>query len=63
MQYKVRYRPLERLVRDGWARFTDAEQDSLIATTAATRRSEALPLDGGTKDGAHGDQDQYRLDI
>lgn len=63
MQYKVRYRPLERLVRDGWTRFTDAEQDCLIATTAAVRRSAAMPLDGGTKDGAHGGQDQYRLDI
>ena len=63
MQYKVRYRPLERLGRDGWVRFTDAEQDQLIAATAATRRSEAMPLDGTTKDGAHGGHDQYRLDI
>ena len=63
MQYKVRYRPLERLGRDGWVRFTDEEQDRLIAATAAMRRSEALPLDGKTKDGAHGGQDQYRLDI
>jgi arginine-tRNA-protein transferase len=57
MQYKVRYRPLERLERDGWLRFTDEEQDRLIAATAATRRSEALPLQGSTKDGAHGGQD------
>ncbi|HMT47453.1 MAG: hypothetical protein RL702_1990 [Pseudomonadota bacterium] len=63
MQYKVRYRPLERLERDGWLRFTDEEQDRLIAATAATRRSEALPLQGSTKDGAHGGQDQYRLEI
>lgn len=31
MQYKVRFRPLEKLTRDGWARFTDAEQRDLIA--------------------------------
>lgn len=63
MQYKVRYRPLERLGGDGWVRFTDEEQDRLIAATATLRRSEAMPLDGKTKDGAHGGQDQYRLDI
>ncbi len=61
MQYKVRYRPLERLGREGWARFSDEAQDRLIANAAALRRSDALPLDGGTKDGAHGGQDQYRL--
>jgi leucyl-tRNA---protein transferase len=61
MQYKVRYRPLERLGRDGWARFTDEQQDGLIAAAAQLRRSEAVPLDGRTKDGAHGGQDQYRL--
>jgi leucyl-tRNA---protein transferase len=61
MQYKVRYRPLERLGREGWARFTDEAQDRLIAAAAQLRRSEAVPLDGRTKDGAHGGQDQYRL--
>jgi arginine-tRNA-protein transferase len=35
MQYKVRYRPLERLTRDGWQRFTAAEQDSLLGATLA----------------------------
>jgi hypothetical protein len=49
------------LGRDGWARFTDEQQDRLISAAAAVRRSDALPLDGGTKDGAHGGQDQYRL--
>jgi arginyl-tRNA--protein-N-Asp/Glu arginylyltransferase len=34
MQYKVRYRPLERLGRDGWHRFTDDEQDQLIRDAA-----------------------------
>jgi arginine-tRNA-protein transferase len=61
MQYKVRYRPLERLGREGWARFSDEQQDRLIAGAAAVRRSEAVPLDGRTKDGAHGVQDQYRV--
>ena len=40
---------------------SDAEQDALIADAAALQRGEALPLDGGTKDGAHGDQGQYRV--
>ena len=61
MQYKVRYRPLERLTRSGWARISDAEQDRLIAAAAAGRRSAALPLDGSGKDGVPGGQDQYRL--
>lgn len=34
MQYKVRYRPLERLGRDGWVRLSDDEQDALIRATA-----------------------------
>jgi len=63
MQYKVRYRPLERLGRDGWVRITNEEQDRLIAAAAAMRRRDAQPLDGGTKDGAHGGQDQYRVEV
>jgi leucyl-tRNA---protein transferase len=61
MQYKVRYRPIERLTRTGWQRMSAPEQDSLIASAAALRRTEAVPLEGSTKDGAHGVQDQYRL--
>ncbi|MFM5923613.1 MAG: arginyltransferase [Novosphingobium sp.] len=61
MQYKVRYRPLERLARQGWERMSGAEQDLLIAKAATLRRNQALPLDGSTKDGAHGVQEQYRL--
>ena len=54
MQYKVRYRPLERLGRDGWERFGEAEQARLIAGTAATRRND-LPIPGGAgKDGLTG---------
>ena len=61
MQYKVRYRPLERLGRDGWVRFSDEQQDRLIAAAATMRRSTDQPIEGSTKDGAHGDQHQYRL--
>ena len=61
MQYKVRYRPLERLGRDGWARFDETEQDRLIANASATNRKTAKPLDGSSKDGVPGMQDQYRF--
>ncbi|MXO62409.1 arginyltransferase [Qipengyuania oceanensis] len=44
MQYKVRYRPLERLTRDGWVRISPAEQDALIAAAVA-------PREGGLKAG------------
>lgn len=63
MQYKVRYRPLEKLTRVGWVRFSAAEQEALITAAARARRADAGPLDGSTKDGAHGGQDQYRLEI
>ena len=42
MQYKVRYRPLERLGRDGWRRMSAEEQDRLISDTAGP---------GGRRDG------------
>jgi leucyl-tRNA---protein transferase len=61
MQYKVRYRPLERLGRTGWVRLSDAEQDHLIATSATSRRDVAQPFEGNSKDGVPGGQDQYRL--
>ncbi len=51
MQYKVRYRPLERLGRDGWKRMSDAEQDFLVATVASQRRADVPLPDGGGKDG------------
>ncbi|MXO84672.1 arginyltransferase [Altererythrobacter aurantiacus] len=38
MQYKIRFRPMERLTRDGWERISDDEQDRLIAL--AVRRAE-----------------------
>jgi arginyl-tRNA--protein-N-Asp/Glu arginylyltransferase len=61
MQYKVRYRPLERLDREGWVRLADAEQSGLIAAAAAVQRSAAEPLDGSHKDGVPGGQGQYRV--
>ena len=61
MQYKIRYRPLERLTRDGWSQYGEEQQDRLIAGAAALRRDAAMPLDGSTKDGAHGVHEQYRV--
>ncbi len=51
MQYKIRYRPLERLARDGWIRMPAAEQDRLIASAVARPADAAKPLSGGAKDG------------
>lgn len=48
MQYKVRYRPLEKLTRDGWVRFSREEQDALIADAA--KRRNPVPVSSG-KDG------------
>jgi len=61
MQYKVRYRPLERLTRDGWERMPAEEQERLIAEAAASSRKGTSSPDGGGKDGVPGGQDQYRL--
>jgi arginine-tRNA-protein transferase len=61
MQYKVRYRPLERLGPDGWRRFSDEQQAALIASAAASRRDEAATVDGGGKDGTPGGQQQYKI--
>lgn len=60
MQYKIRYRPLERLGRQGWERITKGEQDALIAKAVALSRDAAVPQGAG-KDGAPGGQLQYRL--
>ena len=49
MQYKVRYRPMEKLGRSGWERIEPADQDRLIAAAVANPRS---PDDAtGPKDG------------
>lgn len=58
MQYKVRYRPLERLTRDGWLRISREEQDRLISTAVApgggAQRDDASPAKEGS-------QSQYRV--
>ena len=61
MQYKIRYRPLERLAPTGWQRLSDAEQSALIARVSVTRREDAACVEGGSKDGAPGGQRQYKL--
>ena len=52
MQYKIRYRPLERLNRSGWERMPDSEQKQLIAAATAPRKmplGEALPAKDGSQ--------------
>jgi arginine-tRNA-protein transferase len=51
MRYKVRYRPLERLTRDGWQRLTREEQDALISDTAGKQNAVAGDTAGGSKEG------------
>ena len=51
MQYKVRYRPLERLGRAGWERISAEEQDRLIAATASRSRALTPGHEGAGKDG------------
>ena len=58
MQYKVRYRPLERLSRAGWHRVSDADQDALIAAAAGIKREAAPP--GAAKDGVANGLGLYR---
>lgn len=59
MQYKVRYRPLERLGRNGWERMPEDEQDRHILL-ATTPRKGVVPAGCG-KDGVPGGQKQYRM--
>lgn len=51
MQYKVRYRPMEKLGRAGWERLDASEQDRLIAAAVANPRSRAEAGQTGGKDG------------
>ena len=62
MQYKVRYRPLEKLGRDGWERLSDAEQDRFIQSVAARRCDLAAPAGAGAKDGIVGLGERGRPD-
>ncbi len=59
MQYKVRYRPLERLSRDGWVRMSTLEQEAQIAVAAKTCGLQVA--EGTSKDGAPGYQRQYKM--
>lgn len=52
MAYKVRYRPLETLTRDGWRRMDPEEQKRLIAQATAPRDKKAGAMPGAAgKDG------------
>jgi arginine-tRNA-protein transferase len=51
MQYKIRYRPLERLGADGWDRLSDSDHDALIQAVAASRRDTAGLAGAPAKDG------------
>ena len=39
MQYKVRFRPLEKLTREGWQRLSQEEQSTLIANATKPRKA------------------------
>lgn len=60
MHYKIRYRPLERLGRNGWERFASDEQERLIAQATSTRAI-PLPAESSGKDGLPSGQEHYRL--
>ena len=47
MAYKTRFRPLERLGRDGWRRMDDAEADAAAEATLPEQLS--LPIRGERK--------------
>ncbi|WP_260926635.1 arginyltransferase [Novosphingobium sp. 9] len=51
MQYKIRYRPMERLGRNGWERIGCEEHDRLIAGAVAPRKDSDEPVSHGAKDG------------
>lgn len=64
MQYKVRFRPMEKLGRDGWERFEPAELalaiERAVSSGATGREGGACTgLEGSLKDGVHGAQDRY----
>jgi arginine-tRNA-protein transferase len=61
MNYKVRYRPMERLARKGWERIPAEEQDLLIAAAVRSKRPAQPAPEGSGKDGVPGGQEQYRF--
>jgi arginine-tRNA-protein transferase len=60
MQYKVRYRPLERLGREGWERFDPDEQARAIDRAATAGGSDRRIADGTVKDGLAVSPQHYR---
>ncbi|NML92470.1 arginyltransferase [Novosphingobium olei] len=50
MQYKVRFRPMERLGREGWVRFDPDEQADAIVRAASLQRSASGVPAGAGKD-------------
>lgn len=63
MQYKIRYRPLERLGANGWEPFPGDEQDRLIAKVAGDGARSSAAVDGSGKDGVPGGQEQYHFQV
>ncbi len=61
MQYKVRFRPLERLGPDGWQRMSEEEQGALIKKVTSGGGERAPAPDGGSKDNTPGLQREYKL--
>ena len=51
MQYKIRFRPLEKLGPDGWTRISEEDQERLIKNALTARREKIAP-DGASKDGS-----------
>jgi arginine-tRNA-protein transferase len=60
MQYKIRYRPMERLGRDGWVRFDADEQAGLIGRAVAPRPVR-VDDEGGGKDGVSRGLETFNL--
>ncbi len=58
MQYKVRFRPLERLGRTGWERIGSEEQDLLIRKAIASGSARRADDPAPAKDGG---SNQYRM--
>jgi leucyl-tRNA---protein transferase len=60
MQYKVRYRPMEKLGPGGWQRFSPDDQASAIDRAAAALREARITNDDLCKDGIAASQQHYR---
>ncbi|MXO92448.1 arginyltransferase [Erythrobacter arachoides] len=61
MQYKIRFRPLDRLGPEGWRRVSDDEQAALIRRATAGGGARVPAPDGGSKDNTPGLQAEYKL--